>query len=83
MSKESLGIRVKELIINEFEVNESNYDSAILNRIVTSSIDLLELFLLLEKEFDVEFKYEDMVSDIVLNVDNLVELLNKYIEENE
>lgn len=70
--------KVKDIIVNQLEVDESKItlNASIIDDLDADSLDLVDMVMSLEEEFDIEISDEHI--DIIKTVGDLV----KYIEEN-
>ncbi len=70
--------KVKDILVNQLEVDESKItlNASIIDDLDADSLDLVDMVMSLEEEFDIEISDEHI--DIIKTVGDLV----KYIEEN-
>ena len=71
--------KIRDLIVEEVGVDEEQVtmDASFKNDLNIDSLDLFEMVMTLEEEFDVEIPSEDLE-----NIDNVGDLIN-YIEEHQ
>jgi len=72
--------KIFEILVRDYNLDKHNVSPETLIEVITSSIDLLEFFLMLEKEFDIQFKYEEMNYDMIKDIDILSEIILKHID---
>ncbi|HZK33200.1 MAG TPA: acyl carrier protein [Tissierellaceae bacterium] len=73
--------KIQEIIISQFNVekDEVNKDTSFQDDLKADSLDLIELIMAIEDEFDLEVEDEDML-DIVC-VGDVVEYISKALED--
>ncbi|GAB4317376.1 MAG: acyl carrier protein [Candidatus Sumerlaeia bacterium] len=77
MTREKIEEKVKEIVVNQLGVSEDEVTSeaSFLDDLRADSLDIVELIMALEEEFDIEFPDED--TEKVRTVKDVVD----YIEE--
>lgn len=67
--------RIIDILIRDYNLEEREVSAGVLLETITSSIDLLEFFLRIENEFEIQFQYEEMNYDMITDI----EILSKVI----
>lgn len=80
----NIEIKLKELLIHHLQIDETpeTIDSSkeyFLDDYGVNSIDLLELLLRIEQEFDIEIGDEDLNSDLLITINSISEYIHKQI----
>jgi len=77
MTKEEISAKVNEFLVEEFEIDESAIapDANLISDLGLESLDLVDIVVIIEKEFGFKVKREDMAN--VRTLDSLY----AYIEE--
>jgi acyl carrier protein len=79
MNLSNIKNKIFEILVRDYNLDKHNVSSETLIEVITSSIDLLEFFLMLEKEFDIQFKYEEMNYDMIKDIEILSEIILKHL----
>lgn len=67
--------RIIDILIRDYNLEGREVSAGVLLETITSSIDLLEFFLRIENEFEIQFQYEEMNYDMITDI----EILSKVI----
>jgi len=80
MNLSNIKNKISEILVRDYNLDIHNVSSETLLEVITSSIDLLEFFLMLEKEFDIQFKYEEMNYDMIKDIEILSEIILQHMD---
>ncbi len=80
MSSEEIFEKVKKIIVEQLGVQESNIsmESSFLDDLGADSLDIVELIMALEEEFDIEIPDAD--AEKVVTVGDVVEYIKSHVE---
>ena len=80
MSSEEIFEKVKNIIVEQLGVAEANVstDSAFIDDLGADSLDIVELIMALEEEFDIEIPDAD--AEKVVTVNDVVEYIKDHVE---
>ena len=76
MNREEVIIKLKEIIIKTMELSvelEQIKGENLVEEIGFNSVDALEILVWVENEFDIRFPDEDLISELLISLDNLAD----------
>lgn len=76
MNREEVIIKLKEIIIKTMELSvelEQIKGENLVEEIGFNSVDVLEILVWVENEFDIRFPDEDLSSELLISLDNLAD----------
>lgn len=83
MSNEEIKKIIKEIIIEEFELEEQYSQEDIGNNFLVefhcNSVDVLDLLLQIENRFDIEMPDENINAEIFESIDNVVNIVQELL----
>lgn len=80
MTREQIEEKVKEIVVNQLGVSEEEVttEASFLDDLRADSLDIVELIMALEEEFDIEFPDED--TEKVRTVKDVIDYIEKKAE---
>lgn len=79
MDNNSIKLSIHKLLIKLSKIKSIKFDSLFANNVKIDSLDLLNLYSLLEKKYKVKFKSSELAK--LSSIENIFEVLNKKINE--
>ena len=82
MSQEEIFEKVKEIIVEQLGVTETSVtlDASFIDDLGADSLDIVELIMALEEEFDTEIPDSD--AEKVVTVGDVVDYIKEHVEQN-
>lgn len=86
MKRTEMESKVKQIIIEVMELGiaqEAINGKDLINELGMNSIDAIEILVTIESEFDIEIRDEDLDSDLIQSLDNLINYIDERLGEND